>query len=503
MNDLTPRAPERPLIWPDFILDLCDWLRETPVEVVLVGGAVRDALLHRPLKDVDLATAGDGIRLARHIANHFDGDFFVLDAERDVGRALVATPEGRLTLDVSRFRGGGLGDDLADRDFTVNAMAVDARGDLSRLIDPLNGETDAAHKRLRRCREGAVINDPIRVLRAVRQSVQLGFRLEPETLAEIKTAVPLLVAASPERVRDEVFKLLALSRPVRALRIADHIGVLAVVLPEVRALQGMPQSHPHVFDGWQHTLLVVDNLTNILTVLDYGRSDNLTASFSLGTMAAHLDHFRPQLRAHIAHDWPNERPHRALLLLAALLHDVGKPATAQLDETDRWRFFSHEILGAELAEARTVALRLSNDERERLVAIVRNHMRPLLLDELTPRAIHRFWRALGAAGIDVCLLSLADYLGARGPELDQDEWLKMVDRVRILLQAYFEQHDQLVAPPALVDGHVLLQTFALKPGPIIGQLLEHIREGQVAGEINTTEDALQAAGTYLNQNGKG
>lgn len=497
MGDLTPRVPARPLIWPDIVLDLQDVLRESPSEIYIVGGAVRDALLHRPLKDVDLATSGDGIRLARQIANHFKGDFFVLDAERGVGRALVDAPEGRLILDVAGFRGDGLYADLIDRDFTINAMAADVRADLALVIDPLGGEPDINSKQLRRCRPGAILNDPIRSLRAVRQGAQLGFRIEADTLREVKQSVPLLADASPERVRDEFFKLLSLARPVGALRIADQVGALGVVLPEVTLLHGLPQSEPHLFDGWQHTLMVVENLSNILATLAYHRSDNLTGAFGLGMLAIALDRYRAQIQEHVNTNWPNERPHRALLMLAALLHDAGKPATAQQDDNDRWRFIGHETVGAELAEARATDLRLSNSERERLVAIVQNHMRPLLLDDPTPRAIHRFWRHLGAAGVDVCLLSLADYLGARGATLNQDDWLVMVERTRVLLQAYFDQHDTLVAPPVLVDGHMLMQTFGLKSGPMIGQLLDLIREGQVSGEIHTAEDALAAARWYL------
>src|SRR5690606_38622251 len=118
MTDLTPRVPYRPLLWPNFVFDLQDALTDLAEPAYIVGGAVRDALLHRPVKDLDLTTAQDGIRLARRIANQFKGDFYPLDVERDVGRALVETRDGRLVIDVACFRGATLQDDLADRDFT-------------------------------------------------------------------------------------------------------------------------------------------------------------------------------------------------------------------------------------------------------------------------------------------------------------------------------------------------------------------------------------------------
>src|SRR5690606_37714724 len=133
--DLDPRVPYRPLNWPDFVLDLPDRL-DFAEPAYLVGGAVRDALWNQPIHDLDLTVPNGGIALAKRIANTFNGDFFVLDSERDVGRALVETEWGRITIDVARFRGDDLQADLLDRDFTINAMAVDLSQDLNLLIDP-------------------------------------------------------------------------------------------------------------------------------------------------------------------------------------------------------------------------------------------------------------------------------------------------------------------------------------------------------------------------------
>ncbi len=498
MSDISPRQPQRPLIWPDIVFQLKEFLAETKDEIYVVGGAVRDALLNRPLKDIDLATSGDGMKLARRIANHFDGDFFALDSERDVGRALVDTPDGRLMFDVAHFRGDGLLNDLRDRDFTINAMAVDLCGDLSVLIDPLNGEADIGARLLRRCTSYALATDPIRVLRAIRQSLQLTMHIETETLADIRLVSPQLVNVSPERLRDEWFKLLAVSKPAAMLRVADVVGVLKFVLPEVDQLHGLQQSPPHVRDAWGHTLAVVENVSNIISVLDYHRSDNLTSSFSMGSMAVHLDAFRAHFRTHMDTQWPNERSHRALLVFAAIFHDVGKLATAHQDDDGKWRFFEHEQVGARMVEERANAMRLSNAERERLVMIVRNHMRPLLLEALTPRAIYRFWKQTGEAGVDICLLSLADYLGTRAEHLNQADWLKFVEKIRILLEAYFEHHDKVIEPPTLLDGNQLMRILNLKPSRVVGELLELIKESQAAGEVQTVEEALQLARSHLN-----
>src|SRR5690606_5361203 len=147
----------------------------------------RDALLERQLTDLDLAVAKDAIPLARRIANALRGDFFVLDAERDVGRVLVDTPDGRFMIDVARFRGDDLLADLNDRDFTINAMAVGLSAEIILLIDPLNGDGDLSDKLVRQCNPHAFAPDPLRALRAVRRSVQFGMRFERDTLNDMRS----------------------------------------------------------------------------------------------------------------------------------------------------------------------------------------------------------------------------------------------------------------------------------------------------------------------------
>jgi tRNA nucleotidyltransferase/poly(A) polymerase len=472
MSDVTPQEPRRLLIWPDTVLDLQDLLADLPTPIYIVGGAVRDAYLHRPVQDIDLTVADNAIPLARRIANHLHGDFFVLDDERDVGRALVDTPQGRLLIDVTRFRGADLLADLVDRDFTLNAIAVDIR-DTARIVDPLGGQQDIDAKMLRRCSPQAISSDPIRALRAVRQSVQLGLRIEAETLQDIRANAVRLGEISPERVRDEFFKLLSLPNSASGLRIADAVGLLKVIIPEVETLHSLQLDSPYVFDGWRHTLAMVEHLSQLLASIGYTRTDATAASFSLGMVVIQLDRFRQQLNMHLNNTWPNERPHTALLTLAALLHEAG---------TDR-ASFAH----------RADSLRLSNAEKDRLTIILQYFNELFHLPDLSRRTIYRFWRVLDEAGVDVGLLTLADYLGTFGAELNQDDWLVIVERVRVLLEAYFEKKEEVVAPPPLLDGSQLMQALGLRPGKQVGELLELIREGQAAGEVQSVEDALNLA----------
>ena len=186
-----------------------------------------------------------------------------------------------------------------------------------------------------------------------------------------------------------------------------------------------------------------------------------------------------------------------MLFLAALYHDVAKPDTRQLDDQGRYRFFDHDQIGAGVVERRAAALNLSNEEIARLGTIVRQHMRPMLLAQAeqppTRRAIYRFFRDSGEAGVDICLLSMADVLATYGQGLPQAVWERHLDTVRQLLEAWWEHPAESVSPPALLNGHDLMEALELKPGKQVGVLLEMIREAQAAGQVNDREAALELA----------
>ncbi|MDZ4763247.1 MAG: HD domain-containing protein [Chloroflexota bacterium] len=484
------------LAWSDIVLDIAERAAEWNVPLYIVGGAVRDAFLRRPTKDVDMATPESGIKIARRLANAFGGAFYPLDEERDVGRAILDTPDGRLLIDVARLR-GDLEADLRARDFTINAIAVDVRGTLNQALDPLNGIDDLTRKTIRRCSPTAIYDDPIRLLRAVRQAAQFGLRIERDTLHDVRAAAPLLKTISSERVRDEFFKLLALPKVGGALRVADSLGILAYIIPEIVPLHGLQQTPPHIYDAWEHSLAVVDHLMEVLAVISPARTDESAAQFTTGMLAVAFGGYRARLQDHLALAWADERTHRALLNLAVLLHDVGK-AQISPPGIDGQRFAGYEIISATLTALRADALRLSGAEKDRLTLIVRHHMTRIMWEqEATPVNLHRWWRMMGAAGVDVVLFTLADYLGAVGTTVDQPTWLRLVGRAQVVLGAYYDDYDRIVSPPPLVTGDDLMNALNLKPGRIIGEMLDAIREAQVAGEIASDAAALTLARRLL------
>lgn len=483
--DLTPKAPEfRTLLWPDVVLDLQDAIHDMRVKqpLYIVGGAVRAAFLHHPVKDIDLATPQNAIKLARKITNHFKGDLFVMDAERGVARVLLDTAEGRLVIDVAQFRGDDLLADLLGRDFTINAMAVDLLGDLGLLIDPLHGGEDATAKVIRRCTEQSIADDPLRGLRAIRQSVQLGFRVEPSTSADIRAEAANLARISPERIRDEFFKMLALQRPTMALRTAHYLGLLEQVLPDVNRLVENAALEQGIPDLWIYSLETCNRLGRILTTVSYRRTDNTAATFDMGMLAIQFDRYRQQLNDYLDTEWPEERQQWALLIFGALLHFVAdSPEDA-----------------AEIAVRAANDLRLSNPEKKRLRQMITAYRASLQLPlEAGELELHRYWYSLEQGGIDALLLGLAHYLARVNVELDQDTWLVVVERARHALEAYFRRYDEVVSPELFVDGRVLMQELNIQGGPIVGELLTLIREGQVAGQVTNADAALQLAREYL------
>ena len=473
-------------------------------EIYLVGGTVRDMLLNRISHDLDFAVPANGITLARRVANMLHADYVTLDDERDTGRVIVTEEDGTRTfLDFATYRGASFDEDLRARDFTMNAIGFDLRSKM--LIDPLNGASDLRAKLIRACSPTSLQDDPIRILRAIRQAAAFGFKIDIETRKAMKQAAHLLPNVSPERQRDELFKILEGPKPDASMRALEMLGIFRHLLPELAPMKGVAQSPPHIYDVWEHTLSVLGHLENVLAALAPGYSADDTNDLFTGLLTLRIGRFREQFAAHFAESLNTDRSIRALLFFTALYHDVDKPNTKSQDDTGRIRFFDHDVLGAETAAKRGQNFNLSNDEVERIEKIIRNHMRfHFFIDRMTDdkqepsrKAIYRFFHEAGEAGVDLVLLGLADLRGTQGPMLTQATWTAALDVARILLENYWEKREETVAPPRLLDGNDLMKELDLQPGRIIGQLLEAIREAQATGKIHGREEAFDLARAHL------
>ena len=468
-------------------------LLQVSMPVYLVGGAVRDALLGRISHDLDFVVPKEAVRLSFEIGDKIDAPAYVLDRERDTGRVVLA--DQATTLDFARFRGPDLAADLGARDFTINALAIPATAQTrSAIIDPGGGLRDLEARLIRLMDERAMINDPVRTLRAVRLAASLGFTLTEETRTAAIAAASCLSDVSAERKRDELLKIMMTPRPDKTMMELEELCLLEEILPEVAGLSGISQSQPHYEDVIAHTWSVLNWLTRLEKVLIFNSEGDKVLEPAYAALEPYLD----QLRLHLKRPVNGGLDGRIVLRLAALFHDVGKRETIDIDDDGRIRFFGHDEVGADIAGSRLWQLCLSKDAISQVKRIVAGHMRPLSLAQaqganLSRRAVYRYFRDLDHNGLDVGLLSLADHLATHNGPGEQRIWETLVGLVAQLYQFYYERHEEAVKPVLLLNGQELIDLVDMEPGPEIGRILRLIEEGQAAGEIGSREEALRFA----------
>lgn len=463
--------------------------------VYLVGGAVRDAIISRTSHDLDFACDGDAYQIARQVAKGLNVPFYVLDPVRGTVRVIYTSPDGnRKLLDFAQFRGNNLISDLKGRDFTINAIAV-AVNEMNKLIDPLNGLNDLKDGVLRVCSTKSFLDDPIRILRAIRQAIELNFKILVESKSLLRQSVDSLNSVSSERLRDELFRMFDLSNSGTAIRALDRMGALSFVLPEMTGLKNEKQPPPHITDAWTHTLDAAHKLTMLFNVLSAEVNPKVSSNWTMGMVSLRLGRFRQMLEAHLQTSLNPDRSLKALIQFACLYHDIGKPLTRSVKTDGAVHYQHHEIEGAKIVSQRATQLNLSNPEISRLQIIIKNHMRPFHLanSEKSPsrRAIYRFFRDCGEAGVDICMIFLADSLATYGPTIPQAVWDRHINVVRMLWESWWERPTKDVSPPLLLSGNDLMDHFDLEQGPQIGQLLEMIRESQAMGDITNRDQAIE------------
>lgn len=437
----------------------------------LVGGAVRDRLLGRPVLDMDVVVEGDPEAAARAVAAVQRGPVFPLSEAFGAWRALSS--DRRTTFDFSRLQGATIEEDLSKRDFTVNAIAQPVTG--GPLIDPEGGERDLRAGLLRVVGPHAYDHDPLRALRLVRLAAELGFRAEPETERLTRAAAPRLAEPSPERVFAELRRLVVSDGCLAGLQLAERLGVLAAVLPELAALEGVEQSRFHHLDVYEHTIEVLAQLVG----LDLGSA--------FGELA-------PRVQAVLAEPLADELTRGEALRFAALFHDIGKPATRGEREDGRITFIGHDAAGERIVGDIFRRLRASERLRTYVAKLTREHLvlgfmvhnRPL-----SRRAVYAYLRRCEPVEVEVTVLSCADRLATRGE--DQQGWIDAhLDLAREVMAAALEWREH--GPPRpLLRGDELAAELEVEPGPELGRLLRELEEAAYAGDVKDRDQALALA----------
>ena len=472
----------------EIALQLADFCRSRGVKSYLVGGAVRDAILERAMRDIDLAVEGDATPLARDLARVFGGRFLELDSHRGIARVTIPAGEGVSHVDIS-LAPDGIHADLGRRDFTVDAMAVALDGITeaqTTIIDPYGGRTDLRRGVIRTVSSSSLSSDPARLLRAVRLGSQLRFAIDDGTARDIRREAHLVDSIAPERVRDEMLKILREPGVTTALRELDCLGLLTRVLPELEDARGVDQPKEHYWDVLDHLLETPGQVERVL------RSPEDEAERQVPRFEGIEDYF--------AEEVGDGHARSTVLKLSALLHDVSKPATKTFEPSGRMRFFGHHTAGAELSEQILRRLRCSNRTVGMVRTMVRYHLRPGQLAQKgelpTPRAVYRYNRDLSDVAVDTLYLNMADYLAARGPLLEIDDW---TEHCRTLSHVLTDRSTgkPLEEPNHLIDGHDVMEAFSLKPGPLVGEMLEVVHEAHATGDIDTKHEALELIGSRL------
>jgi poly(A) polymerase len=463
------------------------------VKAFVVGGWVRDTLVGREVDDLDFAVPVDGIEIASSVARAIGGTCVPLDVENGVGRVVLppadVTGGTQLTLDFASLQ-GSLEDDLARRDFTIDALAVDLGALVSRadqsVIDPRGGLGDLGAGIIRATASGVFSADPVRLLRAIRLAASLRFIIEPLTEAQMRKDARLLSKVAGERIREELVSLLSLAGSGRFCAYMDSLGLLVSIIPEAEGMRGVTQPKEHAWDVLTHCLKSVEALDCLFRqaawphagALDEVPWDSESAGYFGVKVGAGTN------RA-------------ALFRLAALLHDIAKPQTKSVEESGKMRFIGHGEEGAETVRVVLERLRFSNREIKMVETAVRYHLRPTQMGwpcKPTKRALYRFFRDTGDAATGIVYLSLADHMAARGPHLDPEEWALHASISRYVLS---QRAEEPARPGRLIDGYDIMKTFGLSPGHRVGQLLESVREAQASGEISSRDEAFALVGRVL------
>lgn len=438
--------------------------------VYLVGGTVRDALSGATGHDLDFVCMHDPAPVAKEVARAFPADIFTLDVKRKIYRVLIHLEnEPNFIADFASLRGDTLDEDLAQRDFSINAMAVDL-SDPYKLIDPLGGAAALKDHLLVSCAPQTLQDDPLRVLRGVRFAAEWNFHFEENTRERMKAYAPGLSQVSAERKRDELLKILATPRPGAAIRMLQWLGELNAILP------GLGDFHARAsrdqWDGLLSALQTTRETQDLLfSDLPHQKADN----FYTGMVAMRLGRFQPGLRAHFKVPIQSELNRSGMLLLGMLTGAVAEADGA----------LSLEQIGG--------MLKLSKSGCRYLMAI---HEGMGMCDQLVrhgeeagPLQVYRYYRATGDSGVDAALAYTGQVLSERSLANSGDRLDRCLTIIQRLLDGWWQHEVEWVHPAILLDGDEVMRILEIPPGPQIAYWLQQISEQQVAGVFSTRDEA--------------
>lgn len=457
------------------------------VSLYMVGGTVRDWLLGRTAGDIDIAAPCSAGMLAKQLCVELGGGTLVdLSGPEDEAVRVVWHTE---QVDFATFRAGTatVEEDLQRRDFTVNAMAIPlaalaAEGEPPPLLDPTGGLADLRDGRIRHC-TGAFVTDPLRMLRGYRLCAMLGFHLVDKTRAEVRRHAARIADAAAERVGYELRMIFNSPRTGLVLQTMDEDGLLAILLPELYHGAGVEQPEFHHLDVLGHSFLALTTMEEIL---------------------ADPQRFFPRRITEIT-NYLQQKNSLTCLKWAALLHDIGKPVTkdVQPGKNGRVTFYRHDEMGVRIFQEFAERSRWSKADIEHAGGLIGMHMHPFHLcnvareGKITRRAALNLCRRAGKNLPGLFLLAMADSMASRGekkPERMEQELAELFDCVQ---KMYADHIQPVLTGPRLLDGKDLIKKFALVPGPLFTTILDQLEVARVEGKVTDRQTALAFVAAYL------
>jgi len=471
-------------------------LAETALErgetFYIAGGTVRDWLLSKESKDLDITVAADGFGWAHSLAGRLGGTFVGMNTAEDVARVVW---QG-ITIDFSGFREEArtIDVDLAKRDFTINGLAIPVgpggggepglrlRGS---IIDPTNGLDDLKRRVIRHTSSAVFSSDPLRLLRAYRFMACLQFSIERQTTEAIRRQAGLIQQVAAERIAGELGLIMASGQACNAIKFMYGSNLLGELFPELTKGVGMDQPASHHLDVFEHSLATLGWMEKILHQPGRyfpGHDDE---------MARYLSENKRTIRL----NW------------AALFHDLGKPSTycRREDKDGRITFYNHDMAGADLFRTIADRLRWGRDDAKQISRLIELHMWPFHLNNvrqqtgLTPRAALRLVKAAGPELPGLFMLAMADTLAGRGDGRPQG----MEENIAVLYEELCRVFRQSIKPvlekPRLLTGTDLQELFSLDPGPIFRTILDGLQQAQVADEVHSRADAIEWVRAFIQQ----
>jgi putative nucleotidyltransferase with HDIG domain len=444
---------------PKEVLRVTDALRDAKFEAYLVGGCVRDMLMKRRPKDWDVTTNA----APEDILKLFGEDAFYNNTFGTVGVTCETEDETTKVVEVTPYRtestysdkrrpdsvsfSKNLEEDLARRDFTINAIAYEPYK--GHIEDPYRGQKDIKDKTIRAVGDPheRFDEDALRIMRAIRLSAELDFVIEAETMTAIQKHAGGLGNISRERIRDEFVRVLQSKSPMQALFMAQKLGVLSYIAPDLERGIGVEQNKAHSYDVFEHNMRTMQHAAD--------------------------------------KDWPFD------IRLAALFHDISKPETRRWsDEKKTWTFYGHDVVGARVTKKALESLKFPKKTIEKTVSLVRWHMFFSDPDLVTLSAVRRVVRNVGEENIwDLLNLRICDRIGTGRPKEQPFRFRKYKSMVDEALR------DPISVKMLKIDGKVLMGEFHMKPGPKIGYLLAALLEEVIEdSKKNTREKLLKRAG---------